>query len=252
MTSKSTPKSIYDAILFDVGDTLLIHDPPGYEVLMERCREVGLSISQATAKRACKQSESWLGEQILREMQGAPRMPDAELHLNLDLIALQNALSDKTEDEIRHLAVRLQAIPQRKRTWALAGGVHETLAELREMGLTLGIVSNFDETLLDLCDRFGLTPHFDTIVASGIVGVEKPDPEILRIACRRLGVDVSASLYVGDHPFDVLCAKDAGMSVAWTCEPLDMLPECIPYQPDYRIPSVADIGTALGTEGESK
>jgi putative hydrolase of the HAD superfamily len=115
------------------------------------------------------------------------------------------------------------------------------LAGLKERGVALGIVSNFDKTLPDLCDEFGLTLYFDTIVASSLVGVEKPDPEIMRIACRRLKVSPSVSLYVGDHPFDILCAKEAGMLAAWLCEPSDMLPEYITHQPDYRIGSITDI-----------
>jgi HAD superfamily hydrolase (TIGR01509 family) len=182
-----------------------------------------------------------MGEQLLREMYGAPRMPDDELFRHLDFIALQTAFNDKMKDEIRHLVTCLQKIPPRKQAWAPASGVHETLTQLKQVEFKLGIASNFDETLPNLCDQFGLTPYFDTIVASSRVGVEKPDPEILRITCRRLGVSPSASLYVGDHPFDVLCAKEAGMSVAWLCEPSDTLPERIPHQPDYRIRSIVEL-----------
>ena len=234
-------KHTYDAILFDVGDTLLIREPPDYEILMERCHEIGLPLEESTARRACKQSELWMGKQLLREMHGAPRISDDELYLILDVIALQTALNSKLEDEIWYLAARLRAIPGRRQVWVLAVGVHKTLTRLKRIGVKLGIVSNFDETLPDLCDEFGLTPCFDTIIASSLVGVEKPDPEILRIACRRLDVNPSASLYVGDHPFDVLCAKKAGMSVAWLCEPSDVLPEYMPHQPDYRIQSIANI-----------
>jgi putative hydrolase of the HAD superfamily len=109
------------------------------------------------------------------------------------------------------------------------------------MGLALGIVSNFDETLPGLCDEFGLTPYLDTIVVSSIVGMEKPDPRILDIGCQRLGVDPAVALYVGDHPFDVLCAKDAGASVAWLCEPGDTLPQGIPYQADHHIRAITDL-----------
>ncbi len=235
----------YDAILFDVGDTLLIREPPDCDILAERCREAGLLLERATARRAWKQSEIWAGEQILREIHGAPRMPDEEFHQHLDFIALRTAFNDKTADEVWCLTAYLQKIPRRKQAWMLGNGVHETLTKLKEIGFTLGIVSNFDETLPNLCDEFGLTPYFNTIVASSLVGVEKPNPEILRIACRRLGVSPSVSLYVGDHSFDVLCAKEAGMSVAWLCEPSDVLPEQIPYQPNYRICLITDIISSI-------
>jgi putative hydrolase of the HAD superfamily len=231
----------YEVILFDVGNTLLVREPPDHELLVERCQTIGLPLGHAAARQACKQSEIWVGEQILREVGGAPRMPDDEFGRHLDLTALRAAFPGKTEHEIRHLTARLQAVPKRKQGWKLADAVHRTLSGLKARGFALGIVSNFDETLPDLCDQFGLTPHFDAIVVSSIVGVEKPDPEILKIACQRLGVDPSAALYVGDHPFDVLCAQAAGMPVAWLCEPGDVLPRTVGYEPDYRLHSLADL-----------
>lgn len=234
-------KGIYNTILFDVGETLLIRKPPDHEILADRCQEIGLPVDQPIARSACKQSELWVGEQALREMRGASRMPDEEFYLHLDFVALRSVFSDRMEDDLWHLATRLQAIPRRKRVWELASDAHETLTWLKEAGLRLGVVSNFDETLPDLCDRFSLTQYFDAIIVSSLVGVEKPDPEILRIACRQLGVSPLASLYVGDHPFDVLCAKEAGMSVAWLCDPVDLLPESMSCQPDYRIRSILDV-----------
>jgi HAD superfamily hydrolase (TIGR01509 family) len=102
----------------------------------------------------------------------------------------------------------IQTVLKKKQGWKVVDTVHGTLTGLKARGFALGIVSNFDETLPELCVQFRLTPYFDAIVVSSIVGVEKPDPEILNIACRQLGVNPSASLYVGDHPFDLLCAKN--------------------------------------------
>lgn len=236
-----TLQDSYEVILFDVGNTLLVREPPDHEILVERCQTIGLSLGHAAARQAFKQSEAWAGEQILRESCGAPRMPDDEFDQHLDFIALRTAFPDKTENGIRHLTTCLQTAPKRKQVWKLVDAVHRTLTGLKARGFALGIVSNFDETLPELCDQFGLTPYFDAIVVSSIVGIEKPDPEILHIACRQFSVNPSASLYVGDHPFDVLCAKNAGMSVAWLCEPGDMLPETVPHEPDYRIQSLADL-----------
>ena len=98
-------KKRYDAIIFDVADTLLVREPKNCEILMERCQEIGLIIDQDTAHRAWRRSELWMGEQILREMHGAPRMSDRELHQCLDFIALQTAFADRTEDELGYCQV---------------------------------------------------------------------------------------------------------------------------------------------------
>jgi putative hydrolase of the HAD superfamily len=238
---KSRRKNTYDAIVFDVGDTLLIRDPPDHEVLAARCRRIGLSIAPDTARYAWKQAEFWMGEQLLQEMYGAQRMSDEELYQYLDFVALRTIFHDRTDDEIRYLATYLRAAPYQRQVWVLAMGVHTTLSSLKQSKVKLGIASNFGESLFQLCDEFGLTPYFDIIVPSSRAGVEKPDPEILLITCERLDVSPSASLYVGDHPFDVLCAKEAGMSMAWLCDPSDTLPEILQCQPDYAINSITEV-----------
>jgi FMN phosphatase YigB (HAD superfamily) len=68
-----------------------------------------------------------------------------------------------------------------------------------------------------------------------------PDEAVLMERCREIGVSPCASLYVSDHLFDILCAKQAGMTVAWLCEASDALLEQNPYQPDYRIGSLAGV-----------
>jgi HAD superfamily hydrolase (TIGR01549 family) len=234
-------KANYEAIIFDVGDTLLTREPPDHEILAERLGRIGVSIGQDSARWACKQIELWMCEQILREMQGAPGISDEEFRQWSDIIALQTVFDDIAEDKIRQLFKWLKMIPYPKQVWVLAVGVHRTLTRLKDMDFKLGIASNFGEMLFDLCDEFGLTPYFDTIVPSSRIGVEKPDPEILKVTCRRLDVSPSASLYAGDHPFDVLCAKKAGMSAAWLCEPSDEFPDGLRCEPDYHIHSIADI-----------
>ncbi len=229
------------AVIFDVGETLLVRHPPGWEALSERLRAIGLAVAPEASRRAWKRAEAWSGEQILRELRGEPRMPDAQFDHRRDRAALQIARPDISEDEVGRLADCLKEVPWPRQEWRLADGAHETLAHLQGRGLRLGIASNFDPTLPALCDEFGLTPYFEAITVSSLVGVEKPDPEILRIACRGLGVTPEQALYVGDHPFDVLCAGEAGMAAAWLCEAEDVLPASIQYEPDYRLTSLWEL-----------
>ena len=71
--------------------------------------------------------------------------------------------------------------------------------------------------------------------------MEKPDVGIMEIALSELMLPPEACLYVGDHPLDVLCAKEAGMDCAWIVGDWGELHESIPYKEDYRIGNVADL-----------
>ena len=96
--------------------------------------------------------------------------------------------------------------------WEVYPEVPRTLAALRDQGLRLGIISNWDERLPALLDQLGLSPSFEAIVISSEIGVEKPDPRIFAAALERLGIEPSATLHVGDSPLeDVEGAIAAGM-----------------------------------------
>lgn len=77
--------------------------------------------------------------------------------------------------------------------------VAETMERLREAGYRLGIVSNFAPTLSDILRHKGLLHYFQPVIVSTEVGLEKPNPDIFRLALERLELPPEAVLYVGDH-----------------------------------------------------
>jgi len=90
--------------------------------------------------------------------------------------------------------------------------VPEVLGRLREEGLKLGVVGNWDSRLSELLDRLGLGGFFDTVVDSVRAGAEKPDARIFHLALAELGVEPAAALHVGDGRLeDVEGAVAAGM-----------------------------------------
>lgn len=224
-----------------MGDTLLHKKPSDCEVLVNRCKSAGIYIDHNTAKHSLKNSEVWIGNQILREINGAPRMPDEEFRRNIDFISLKSFLIDKEDPEIWDIVCKLGEVNGESQSWVVIDGVRETLGTLKNNEYKLGIVSNFDGSLPSLLDDHRLSDYFEEIVISSIVCIEKPDERILNICCEKLGVKTSECLYVGDHPFDVLCAKKAGMDMVWICEVHDELPESVCYKEDHRISSIAEL-----------
>jgi len=92
----------------------------------------------------------------------------------------------------------------------LLPGVVPALERLRNLGLELAVVANWDLSLRSLLDEVGLTPHFHTVVhAAG-----KPAPDGLRRALELLGVDARRALHIGDDGADKRAAAAAGMRFA--------------------------------------
>jgi len=95
--------------------------------------------------------------------------------------------------------------------WRLFPDALPALEALRQRGLTLGIVSNFDTRLRRICDGLGLTRVVDFVLPSAEAGVAKPSPRIFEAAAGLAGTEPARTLMVGDSPDDdVAGARAAG------------------------------------------
>ncbi|HEX3910052.1 MAG TPA: HAD family hydrolase [Solirubrobacteraceae bacterium] len=66
----------------------------------------------------------------------------------------------------------------------------------------------------------GLAESFSVVVASGEVGLAKPDPAIFALACERLGVKPEQAAHVGDRlDLDARAAASAGLLGVWLDRP---------------------------------
>ena len=126
------------------------------------------------------------------------------------------------------------------RPWRPIPKAQSTLQELASRGYVLGLVSNFDSSLRDILQSHGMIDLFSTVVISDEVGVEKPDPSIIGIACARLGVEPASSAYVGDHPYDVVCSKRAGVKSVWVKPACESMPAGVSEVPDWRVAEIAE------------
>jgi len=87
------------------------------------------------------------------------------------------------------------------------------LRELSNLGIRMAIVSNFVDTLGSLCEASGITPYFETIVASVDARAMKPDGRIWSTTLRRMGLTPAETWHVGDNYWaDVLGARAAGLT----------------------------------------
>ncbi|HDD45953.1 MAG TPA: HAD family hydrolase [Candidatus Aenigmarchaeota archaeon] len=74
------------------------------------------------------------------------------------------------------------------------------------------IVSNSTKPIvLKTLERFNLEKFFDVIITSDDVRKEKPDPEALLLAIKKMGVSKDECVFVGDTKIDMLAANNAGI-----------------------------------------
>ncbi len=86
------------------------------------------------------------------------------------------------------------------------------LRALRERGVRLAVVSNWDCSLPGWLDGAGLGGLFDAVVSSAVIGAAKPSPAVFLAALERVGATPEQALHVGDSvEQDLEGARDAGI-----------------------------------------
>ena len=88
----------------------------------------------------------------------------------------------------------------------------ETLSALKQRGLILDVLSNFDSRLVGILHGLGAGQWFDDIIISSRAGHAKPDRRIFAAALAKHGLEPNSAAHVGDSEEKDLCgANDAGL-----------------------------------------
>jgi len=102
--------------------------------------------------------------------------------------------------------------------WHVEKDTHHTLAELKQSGCRMCIISNASNTedLNNLVDNANLRQYFDAIVISAEEGIRKPDHRIYDKALSVMSSTPGESLMVGDTlGADILGAQEVGIYAVW-------------------------------------
>ena len=199
----------YDAVFFDAGETLVHPHPSFPELLTLVLQDEGHDVDPAVIReRLWVVSDRFLKAARDNELWSTSAERSREFWSSVYRTFLGELGIEWTDD----LSKRLYSTFTDVANYRLFPDVVEVLEHLERAGLSLGLVSNFEEWLEHLLEHLELTRFFDVRIISGVEGVEKPDPRIFRLALERTGAEASRSVYVGDNVhFDVEPANELGM-----------------------------------------
>ena len=95
---------------------------------------------------------------------------------------------------------------------ALMPGAREILQALREAGVVASVFTNkAGASARRICDHLGVSEVLADVVGAGDTEWLKPELAFTEWALARLGVGAGEACLVGDSPFDVAAALNAGM-----------------------------------------
>jgi phosphoglycolate phosphatase len=90
----------------------------------------------------------------------------------------------------------------------------EVLEALHGRGIRLAVATNkLGRFSREILEQFGMEKLFKVIVGDGDVTQNKPNPEMLRLAMEKMGVEKERTIFVGDSVIDIQTGKNAGVRV---------------------------------------
>jgi putative hydrolase of the HAD superfamily len=97
--------------------------------------------------------------------------------------------------------------------WKIDPDAEPLLAQLKERGHTLGVISNFDYRVYGILNGLGLGCFFDSVTISSEAGWAKPASEIFKLALSRHTLEPGEAIHVGDSErMDLAGAHAAGLA----------------------------------------
>ncbi len=192
-------------VFLDALGTLVQLEPPAPRLQRELKRRFDLSVSAAGAQRAIRAEMAFYRAHLDQGRDG-PSL--ADLRRRCAEVLWRELPDSRWEPDSDALVEALMA--------SLAFHPFEdapgALAALKEGGLLVMVVSNWDVSLPEVLGRLGLAAHIDGVVTSAGVGARKPDRAIFEHALKLAGAGPGEAIHAGDSlSEDVEGAHAAGI-----------------------------------------
>ncbi|HEY8431636.1 MAG TPA: HAD family hydrolase [Sandaracinaceae bacterium] len=184
-----------DAVLLDLDGTLVDSNDQHAKAWVDALAERGIRVRFEDVRPLVGMG----GEQLLRKLTGiAPDDPRSrELRDRRSRLFVERYLSE--------------IAPQ--------PGARELVAKLRERGFRLVVAtSSSEDEVRPLLEIAGIGELVDAVTNADDVARAKPAPDVVRAALEKARVNEDHAVLLGDTPYDVASARQAGVAViAFRC-----------------------------------
>lgn len=200
------------AVLFDLDDTLFAHRESVNVGIVAHAATLGDAFAQFDAAAEMRRWDELEERHYHRYLAG-----------ELDYLAQRTARArefvapyGQTLGDAESLAWFDDYLVQNRLAWRLHDDAAACLDALAGR-VRVGMITNGDLGFqLSKLEALGLTGRFEPLVASGALGITKPDARIFRHAVEQLGIAAHEAMYVGDRlRTDAIGAAEAGLTGVW-------------------------------------
>jgi putative hydrolase of the HAD superfamily len=227
----------FDAVLFDAAETLFTTRGSVGEIYSNVARNFGSTASPSEIQSAFERHFPRSGPLSTDNEKQWWKDVVHRVFTDVGMIEPFDAFFDQVYELFRD-----------SRGWMLFPETREVLEVLRNRGLKLGVVSNFDSRLYAVLKDLRILEFFDAVTICSETGFAKPQPEIFDAATKALKVRHDRTLFTGDSLVDdFVAARDTGLE-AWL---LDRSGRYAAMKSVRRITSLLELLTITGNTPNS-
>lgn len=193
------------AIFFDAGNTLL-------EINYAQIRACLLSLGHEVPVEAVRRAECLARVRLDPHLAPGSSTEDGSI-FRLYFTYLLEGLGILNGETAARFTEALRGYNRPVGLWNVAHpDASSILEETAHRGLTLGVISNSNGSVRGILEDLGLARYLRVVLDSAVVGAEKPNPKIFRVALAETGVEAHEAVYIGDlYSVDVLGARGVGL-----------------------------------------
>ena len=199
---------IYKYLLVDFADTIAELKPSREELIQRYTTEVtGISIETLKIGRIARTLDLIQPYSSVKT-QSSTEKRDFYINYNTNLLS---ALG------VSHLGCRgvqmYEYFMSNSSHWTPKKDAPRVLSRLKEEGMGISVLSNFDGNLRDIMNIAGFDMDiFSNIFISQVIGLEKPNPAFLAYAIEKQKWSTSETLSIGDsYTLDFIPARESGV-----------------------------------------
>jgi phosphoglycolate phosphatase len=217
MTTDERKKDLkFQAVIFDLDGTLVDHFTAIHKVFSVVLARVG---APARSFEEVKRAVGGSHETTLRKFVTEAQFEEA-LKIYRELIQGEMALEGVF----------------------LLDGARETLEQLEQRGVKMAVLTNkWGKVTRRLLQHLEAAHFFGAIVGVEDTRWRKPERELTDYTMKQLGVMAAQTLMVGDSPFDVATARNAGLKVCLVPTGTHTAEELAAERPDWLVSSLRDV-----------
>jgi HAD superfamily hydrolase (TIGR01509 family) len=179
-----------NAVIFDIDGTLLLSNEAHARAYVEAATMLGVKADFTKIRNLIGKG----GDKLIPEAFGF----DLDSKLGKEL------------DELKGKIFKTRYLPGLQPT----PGTLPLLTRLHGDGVRLAIATSGDKASADsLLDRAAVKDLIDSMATADDVEASKPEPDVVHAALRKLDSPLDSVIMVGDTPYDVQAAQNAGVQI---------------------------------------